>query len=827
MSSNLPPNLLFDEDSLKHESQSHPEHEQIYDPNLPSNKVSFQERQFDFSARAQDIWSTANHKENENRKTPPREPMFHPVYPQTHLKGGPNEKNDTQTFQTYHSAFPPIECLSTSFAKCSVQPNSHAHGYTQGIFQQQRWFPHSPVRENRISMSKQTIYRNQFTQSVDGRQQTSPISSQSASPISKIHSHKHQHVTHSILQSSTSLPPHNDNRAQCSQPQYNLQSCSTNNQHRRYTNSHSTGCGQSGIQRDVSQSLPLHVVSSLPHIRHHSFASSPHSPAGPSGSGRSPPEVLKTLLRKKACLYEPATSRAIALITWLVGRSLALRHGYFSRQHLQAGVHNVVGSKIDAEIITRTKVNRCMQIILNSCFHYIIPRPDGKEEKGDTFQKNFADTVIDDTHLLKSLPSPWHDLELNFKSLVETDINATAWTNKDEEEHEPNQVTFIKKDAVGKDDNVVSTRRPVLLCFNENVRTAEDVLRCHNEFIRDTAISARLLLSADEWRVFFAAKDDDDGSHSQITDGTAESTLSGGGIMNSPLIRASDGCDIPYISFEIPSDVSDLLTFKEHVPQLWAKKSDSLGQMNPLELAKFRTTWCCKRYDHDSALCRFAHANINMGWLRRDPMLFEYSDEMCPHTNIVREKSILNECHLNACANGVTCKFSHSKEEVDYHPKVYKMCVCESGNRFSVFNCKLRDICPLLHPDDHNQFFFPVRARSPSQHSVKQHSESHSRTKIVHSINVKYPEVDSSTIIPGGAPILYLSPAPESYFDRSLLLPGMRGLYRRNCASHYAYRCGFSQHECSYSIFGDDWGLPLVNVTFSNYDKRYFSLHSM
>jgi hypothetical protein len=53
-----------------------------------------------------------------------------------------------------------------------------------------------------------------------------------------------------------------------------------------------------------------------------------------------------------------------------------------------------------------------MQIILNSCFHYIIPRPDGTEENGEAFRQSFMQTVEDDTHLLKSLPSPWDDLDI-------------------------------------------------------------------------------------------------------------------------------------------------------------------------------------------------------------------------------------------------------------------------------------------------------------------------------------------------------------------------------------------------------------------------------
>ena len=181
----------------------------------------------------------------------------------------------------------------------------------------------------------------------------------------------------------------------------------------------------------------------------------------PHQQNRTAPNILKTLLRKKACLYESVTSRAIALITWLVGRRMALTLGYFSRQQLQSGVHQVVAPKISAGIITRTKVNRCMQIILNSCFHYIIPRPDGGEEKGDSFRKEFAATVqgLEDDNLVEALPLPWNDLKVG-KALEE-------WLEI-AEEHEAEE-----------DGGEGGIKRTVLLCFNENVRSSDDVFRCH------------------------------------------------------------------------------------------------------------------------------------------------------------------------------------------------------------------------------------------------------------------------------------------------------------------------------------------------------------
>jgi hypothetical protein len=131
---------------------------------------------------------------------------------------------------------------------------------------------------------------------------------------------------------------------------------------------------------------------------------------------RSSSEVLKTLLCRKACLYQPDHSRAVALVTWLVGEELGLKHVYFSCQQLQAGVHAYVTDKIDLGVITRTKVNRCMQIILNSCFHYIIPCPGGTEESGETFRSVFAKEVdespesFDAMILLDMLPQPWRKI---------------------------------------------------------------------------------------------------------------------------------------------------------------------------------------------------------------------------------------------------------------------------------------------------------------------------------------------------------------------------------------------------------------------------------
>jgi len=575
---------------------------------------------------------------------------------------------------------------------------------------------------------------------------------------------------------------------------------------------------------------------------HHSSKTVPGSPHGHStghnrihhvtsfssigGGPRPAPEVLKTLLRKKACLYEAGTSRAIALITWLVGRKLALHNGYFSRQRLQSGVHAVVAQKIDTGMITRTKVNRCMQIILNSCFHYIIPRPDGTEESGDAFRKVFAQKVVDDTHLLKSIAEPWSNLDISLANDViegtredETSIAVAKSAKGKKSENE---------DQKGAEGGLASSsKRLVLLCFNENVRSAEDVLRCHNDFIRDAAISSNLHLSSEEWRYFFSRKDDD-GSQTSAGCTTIESTLSGGAhaaigagaasAHNSPALRGSDGCDIPYLSFDIPTEVSDCLAFADSMTEPWAKSNDMYGTMSNHELSKFRTTWCCKRYDHDESLCRFAHVNTNKGWLRRDPTKFEYCPETCPLVAVVKSKgNVLHGAHLNACKDGLLCKFAHSKEEVDYHPKRYKSRLCERA-KGPTRCCDLLDICPNSHPN------LPSHLSRSVRHGGKRHESSNPRSKGGHLGNLTSPrredKADDQASV--AAPVLFLSPAPSSDFEQSLQFPGLRDLYRRNCTMHYADHLKLK--GAKYALFDETCGLEGPLFKPNQTDGEGFSL---
>jgi hypothetical protein len=475
------------------------------------------------------------------------------------------------------------------------------------------------------------------------------------------------------------------------------------------------------------------------------------------GSSRSSSEVLKTLLRKKACLYEPDTSRAVALVTWLVGRELALEFGFFSRQQLQAGVHACVADKIESGVITRTKVNRCMQIILNSCFHYIIPRSDGSEESGETMKVAFAKEMKNDAFLLSVLPLPWNDIVIDRENILaacEEEMELQRHPKKFETPQSSPRFSSVQ--AMGSPGGVESLegdsdgKRAVLLCFNENVRSAEEVFRCHNEFIRDTAHACHLQLSSNEWRVFFGRE--------------ASSTR---------YLWGNVGIPVPYL--------------EDHGPQ----HTDALGILVKEEVGAFRTTWCSKRYDHEHDLCGFGHAEVNGGWLRRNPLLHEYADEMCQHISCVRINTgtVVQHVIINKCRQGTDCSFAHSREEMIYHPRRYKQKTCLSLGRQG--GCALGDVCPSFHPIE--TYRFPKKADSRSARFSR-----------------PAPSMDKgATASPPGSPILYVSPAPISSYEHHLVLPGLQCLFRKNCAVSHANLMKSSGDKSGgttlyYNCLGDD-----------------------
>mmetsp|Transcript_119346 Transcript_119346/g.207174 ORF Transcript_119346/g.207174 Transcript_119346/m.207174 type:complete len:382 (-) Transcript_119346:135-1280(-) len=72
--------------------------------------------------------------------------------------------------------------------------------------------------------------------------------------------------------------------------------------------------------------------------------------------------------------------------------------------------------------------------------------------------------------------------------------------------------------------------------------------------------------------------------------------------------------------------------------------------------------------------CQFSH---DLEWPRRPPSKHSYSPVLCPHMRPV----VLNnsgEVHMeNHCPAGLSCTFAHTKDEVLYHPQIFKTILCE------------------------------------------------------------------------------------------------------------------------------------------------------
>lgn len=495
-----------------------------------------------------------------------------------------------------------------------------------------------------------------------------------------------------------------------------------------------------------------HHHQSMVYHRRPGFKSHPTGPTASQAPGhhRSSTEILKTLLRKKACLYEPETSFAVSLVTWLVGRHLALSQGYFTRQQLQAGVHSCVAGKIAEGHVTRTKVNRCMQVILNSCFHYIIPRPDGGEECGMAFRDAFAREAADEEHLLGTLSPPWNDLSL--RAVVAAEGSLPSWVHESEDDDGERRPSQGK--APGKESSSASQagdsldsggKRSVLLCFNENIRSAADVFRCHNEFIRDVAHTGNLILSREDWQTFFS--------------GT----------------KAYRKRSASFDSYE-------------YRHSYLAEMHDRVDQQG---LSKLRTTWCAKRYDHDHAFCAFAHVDVNRGWLRRNPFTHSYKPTMCPY---IKPLPDAQDCYVNMCPHGVKCSHSHSKEEILYHPEIYKRQPCRSAPG----SCPVGDICPYAHAEVSHGYNRQAKRHYNDHSPLYRATHPGSKRRVLN----QHPR-DSTGFgkLPDGSPMLYIDPAPLSEFEKTLFLPGLQAIFRDHSSSIF-YSSMNESSPCEYGPFG-------------------------
>jgi hypothetical protein len=385
-----------------------------------------------------------------------------------------------------------------------------------------------------------------------------------------------------------------------------------------------------------------------------------------------------------------------------------------------------------------------------------------------------------DTRLLDVLPEPWKDIAVDreeiLRATAEMDDGSvaampssfpTSVSTPTRQQQQglvtPQQSPHLTCQSPDKSPGYHSLdgdasdqhKRAVLLCFNENVRTAEDVFRCHNEFIRDTAHASHLQLSAHEWRIFF-----------------------GNEAANATFLWGNIGIPVPFGE-----------AASHHL-------MDAPGRLSTEEVGKFRTTWCTKRYEHEHELCGFAHVEVNGGWLRRNPRIQPYADELCQAVTVVGDQRVSDQCVviINECPHGKSCQYAHSMEELIYHPRRYKMRVCSSGGRPG--GCSLGEVCPNFHPMETYRFPKKIDTRS-SRHGKHSH---HSSSGGASSSN------KTQGVVPSPSPILYCHPAPVSSFEEHLNLPGLQSLFRRQS---FVTRTILRKngYACSYTNFGDDSGL--------------------
>jgi len=130
---------------------------------------------------------------------------------------------------------------------------------------------------------------------------------------------------------------------------------------------------------------------------------------------------------------------------------------------------------------------------------------------------------------------------------------------------------------------------------------------------------------------------------------------------------------------------------------------------NDQQLNIFRTK-SCQRLARDGVCgwrsqCQFSH---NLEWPRRQPRRYHYSPEMCPNIRIIEDTEGGTERIENKCTAGQRCPWAHSKEEVLFHPDIFKTSLCEehtnnvgSKNTRNTKKSRChRYYCPFAHGSD-------------------------------------------------------------------------------------------------------------------------------
>jgi len=134
---------------------------------------------------------------------------------------------------------------------------------------------------------------------------------------------------------------------------------------------------------------------------------------------------------------------------------------------------------------------------------------------------------------------------------------------------------------------------------------------------------------------------------------------------------------------------------------------------NDQSLNIFRTK-PCQRLARDGVCgwrsqCQYSHS---LEWPRRQPRRYNYSAELCPNVVVIEGPDAGTERVENNCNAGLRCPWAHSKEEVLFHPHMFKTSLCEehtnnTGNnqnqrqtRNAKKNLCHRYYCPFAHGSD-------------------------------------------------------------------------------------------------------------------------------
>lgn len=124
----------------------------------------------------------------------------------------------------------------------------------------------------------------------------------------------------------------------------------------------------------------------------------------------------------------------------------------------------------------------------------------------------------------------------------------------------------------------------------------------------------------------------------------------------------------------------------------------------------FRTK-SCQRLARDGVCgwrsqCQFSH---ELEWPRRQPRRYNYSPEMCPNIRVIEDEETGTQRMENNCTAGLRCPFAHSKEEVLFHPHIFKTNLCEEHANNTSSTAKGRNAkknrchryyCPFAHGND-------------------------------------------------------------------------------------------------------------------------------